>query len=275
VCQGQEAAAARATAAPAEVPGVLESYPILALPEFPAALEALAEQPGAPGAAEAGRACAEQLRAWQARRRAEDQPGYADWLGDCAITLSQEYRQDPQVNVWKAIELFRQAASLFTPDSSGFAHCLLNEGSARRSLAGLGVEPRDNLDRAVALYEQARRLFPPDGPDCARCLMNEGNARVSLAGLGVEPRDNLDRAVALYEQARRLFPPDDPDGARCLMNEGSARVSLAGLGVEPRDNLDRAVALYEQARRLFPPDSLSFARCMMNEGSARCSLAEL
>jgi len=251
VCRGLEAAVALVEASSETVGEVLSSYPILALPEFPAAIKALGQQQEDPRTSEACRGTAEFLRTLQLQIRDNDAPWYAGWFYNCATDLEQEYRQDPQVNLWRSIELFQVARTLFAPDSPNFALCLLNEGNARRDLAGLGVEPRENLGAAIRLYQQARTLFAPDGPDCARCLMNEGTARSRLAELGVEPGENLGAAIRLYQQARPLFAPDSPDLALCLRVEGAARWGLAELGMEPRENLEAAESLYVEAGQAF------------------------
>src|SRR5262245_26304859 len=81
VCSGQAAAESFVAADSGEAVGrTLGRYPILALPEFPSAIEALGERIGNPEAAEACRMVAQELRSFQGRFRGDEPAGFAVWL---------------------------------------------------------------------------------------------------------------------------------------------------------------------------------------------------
>ena len=251
VCRGSDAAVAWMQAPAENIDEIFQKFPILALPEFPAAMAAVAEHSGQSELTESYSKQAGTLQNLLARVQFDQPLFYSYLLQKCAAELFEDFRGIPRLNVLRAITLFVACRDFLDPMGSEFASALLNEGNARQKLAGLGVEPKLNLDLAIRLYSQARKGFDEGGLDFASTLMNEGNARTLLAQFRVEPRDNLDRAIILYHQARNGFRNDAPSLARALMNEGNARQTFAELGFEPQKNLDIAITLHSQARSGF------------------------
>ncbi len=234
ICSGREAVAAVVEATTdEEIRQVLNKYPVMMLPELPAAVEAAVRIPGV----------ANLLRDCQARM-CHDPDLYGRTLEDCARALTAERMGNRRINLHRSIELFHDAQTVYK-EGPNFARCLKSEGDARMKLADLGVDARTNLEAAIDAYEQARAIYK-EGPDFANCLLNEGATRRALARSGVDVQSNLEAAIRLYEQARAIYK-DGPDFAKCLRNEGLARRSLADLGIDVHTNRKVAIGLFREA----------------------------
>jgi len=98
VCRGLEAAVALVEASSETICEVLNSYRILALPEFPAAIEALGQRQGR-RLAKACRATAKSLRKRQAKMRDNDAQDYSMCIYSFAFELIHEYRQNKIINL--------------------------------------------------------------------------------------------------------------------------------------------------------------------------------
>jgi hypothetical protein len=237
VCDGREAALTYIRASDDDgVIAALDQYPILMLPEFPAAIAVMGASTDDPDFADA---CAENARALRYAQQAlrtqltaahgtQLTAAYGHLMMNLALVLEGEQRGDRRRNLEHAIAAFRAAGEAY---GTGFAHAtmLADEGTSRWQLAELGVDPEGNLERAAALYGEARAGFGP-GEHAGQCAVNEAKARVTLAERGVDAIANLRTATELYVTAFRQFDREDHRAVACVVGLAHARTRLDELG---------------------------------------------
>ncbi|WP_422928931.1 CHAT domain-containing protein [Singulisphaera sp. PoT] len=268
VCRGVEAAEAFMSYSGDHVLEVLQEYPILILPEFPEAMEKLAENMDDPEDQRLVAISANELRSVHENIMANfPNKSRSGLLLSCGIELVEEWQQDPRINITRSLALFKEAERGL--DGPAAAGCRMNRANGLQLLAQLGDDVVANLRLADTLF--ADGLEGLDGPVVAVCLMNRANGLQSLAQLGEEAVANLRRADALYAEASEGL--EEHFVAVCQTNNANCLKSLAHLGEEAVANLCRADALYAEAfKRLY---GAAAARCLMNRANGLRSLAEL
>jgi hypothetical protein len=228
VCDGREAALAYIRASGDGVIEALEQYPILMLPEFPAAIAVMGASTDDPGLADACAENARALRYAQQTLRTQLTAAYANLMANLALALGSEQRGDRRRNLEHAIAAFRAAGEAYGPGVAR-ARMLADEGTSRWQLTELGVDPEGNLERAAVLYGEARAGFGA-GEDAGQCAVNEAKARVTLAERGVDAIANLRTATELYVTAFRQFDREDHRALACVVGLAHARTRLDELG---------------------------------------------
>jgi len=276
VCSGLEAAHALLSLSSSdELWELLERFPVLALPEFTSAVEALVSNTRDALIEQKCSLRIELLTKACALFREDIPDFYASLLAKCGSALTEEHRGDPRINLRRAAELFGEARSLLPLEHLDIVTTLRNEGVARTRLAELGEDARANLEEALRLFRKAQTLASKGTSEYAHFLLDEGIALIEMADLGVDARPNCEEALRLHDEAHSILSPDDPEFVRLLMHTGVIHKRLADLGLDAEVHLKEAIQLYDESRISLPSDDNRFAQCLVNEGGAREGLAKL
>ena len=159
-------------------------YPILMLPEFPAAVEAAGRAEGDADESAAFAALASELRNKQELLRQIPET-YAFLADLCGRRLGRDDQGDPRINLHYAVERFAEAAAVFGNNEKG-ADALVNEAYGRGLLAEMGVQERTNLEGVIQLVRRARAIYGV-GTKADDCAKQEMRAHEQLTNLGAEP----------------------------------------------------------------------------------------
>ncbi|MDD1676661.1 MAG: hypothetical protein LUQ40_02875 [Methanomicrobiales archaeon] len=157
------------------------------------------------------------------------------------------------------------------------ARALINESTARLTLAEMGEDVLYNLERARDLNRRAREGgFPTGSQDFALALLNEAILRTILAERDMDVRENLEQAIKLAEEATGAgFIRNSPLFGKALMTQGDSHARLADLGKDPAAHFTQAVELLERARREgLLKNTPEYVRDLILEGDTRLRMAD-
>jgi CHAT domain-containing protein len=195
---------------------------------------------------------------------------YAKTLNSLGIAYQELPTGDRVANVQHAIQCFKQALTIYTPDTAPleFAGTQHNLGNAYQDLP-IG-EREINLRRAIQCYQQSLNFrTPEEAPlDYAMTQNDLGNAYIGL-NTGNIGR-NIQRAIGCYQQALNVYTPEvtPRDYAMIQNNLGTAYVKLP-IG-DRGANLQRAIQCYRQALNIYTPQTtpLDYAMAQNNLANA-------
>jgi len=206
-----------------------ENHPLLPLPEFPAAIEALARTVDHPEEAQSYYQVAKLLHEFLTAQREMDPVTDAGLLLGCANSLVGEASGDVTVNTGRAIELARYVRSIVKDDSKQIAATLMLEGKACLRRAVKEASARGDLTEAIRLFGEARTVLGRGDENYPRCLAGEAVAHVQLAEITDERQEHLEQAARCYREARDLVHAGSPDFAAYVAGEETVRRPLAAL----------------------------------------------
>ncbi|MDD1674265.1 MAG: hypothetical protein LUQ13_01335 [Methanomicrobiales archaeon] len=175
-----------------------------------------------------------------------------------------------------AVGLF-EIARVHIGRGADVARALINESTARLTLAEMGEDTLYNLERARDLNRRAREGgFPTGSQDFALALLNEAILRTILAERDMDVQENLEQALLLAEEASRSgFVRNSPLFGKALMTQGDSHARLAGMGKDPMTHFAQAVGLLEQARHEgLLKNTPEYLRDLVLEGDTRLLMAD-
>jgi hypothetical protein len=175
-----------------------------------------------------------------------------------------------------AVGLF-ELARVHIGRGADMARALINESTARLTLAEMGADVTYNLERARDLNRRAREGgFPTGTQDYALALLNEAILRTILADRDMDVRENLEQAIALAREAcEGGFVKNSPLYGKALMTQGDSHARLAGMGIDPVDHFAQAIDLLQRARREgLLKNTPEYLRDLILEGDARMIMAD-
>jgi hypothetical protein len=175
-----------------------------------------------------------------------------------------------------AVGLF-ELARVHIGRGADVARALINESTARLTLAELGIDAMFNLERARDLNRRAREGgFPTGSQDYALALLNEAILRNILAERDMDVRENLERAIELAEEAcSKGFVKNSPLFGKALMTQADSHAHLAELGKELGGHYAKAVELLGRARREgLLKNTPEYLRDLILEADTRMKMAD-
>jgi tetratricopeptide (TPR) repeat protein len=178
-------------------------------------------------------------------------------------------------NLKKAIESYREALKIYTPDAFPveYAGTINNLGSVYRDLPT--GDRGENLKRAIEAYREALKIRTLDAfpKDYAETMSNMG---IAYSNLPTGDRgENLKRAIEAYRVALKIRTRDafPVDYAETMNNLGNAYCELPT--GDKGENLAKAIESYREALKIYTIDAFPvyYAATMNNLGTAYFKLS--
>jgi len=188
----------------------------------------------------------------EACERLDDEAGRADMQIILGNAYSDLPTGDREANLQQAIECYREALRVYTPEAAPFQYATTQNNLGTAYLRLPTGDREANLQQAIECYREALRVYTPEAAPLDYA-MTQNNLGTAYSDLPTGDREaNLQQAIECYTAALQIEHLAPHDQAMYHRNRASSLIDL--------NRLDEAKQDCEQARTLAPDHHYTHAR---------------